>query len=404
VQKFPGNKKQNRLDAGNRTDTNQRGLSDWMPLLLNAAFRNKDTRGTRLPERELFLAVRGIKTLSHGFTRERELAGDRYMGNEELLAAYLLYYWPVSYMQTRLVFERLLPACKIEGASVLELGSGPAPGLFALLDMGAKQGVAADSVRAATSLAARLAEDFKGKKQNGYNFRAAFWDGVKGTAVPAGKYDIMLMSHVLNELWSGRPDRIQLRRELLLRVMDSLSDSGMLVIIEPALLQVTRDLLLIQKGLLGEGCYIHSPCVVQESCPCLHEESATCHADLEWSPPLIVEQLAHKARIGRESLKFSFLAVSRTAAAGNAAVTTNQVYRVVSEPMLSKSGRRRVMLCGPGGRFSVSAPAESVKWGLMLRNLKRYDLVIMDKVEKREHGVGLVDGSGFKKISELSRK
>ena len=48
-----------------------------------------------------------VERLSRGFTRERELAGARYLDDERLLGAYLLFYWPVSYLQARGVLSEL---------------------------------------------------------------------------------------------------------------------------------------------------------------------------------------------------------------------------------------------------------------------------------------------------------
>ena len=57
-----------------------------------------------LAPHELKEIAAGVRKLSHGLTRERELAGARYMDDPALLGAYLLFYWPVSYAQARSVF------------------------------------------------------------------------------------------------------------------------------------------------------------------------------------------------------------------------------------------------------------------------------------------------------------
>ena len=64
------------------------------------------TPGGRLPDGllapdELREVAAGVARLSRGLTRERELAGARYLDDERLLGAYLLFYWPVSYLQAR---------------------------------------------------------------------------------------------------------------------------------------------------------------------------------------------------------------------------------------------------------------------------------------------------------------
>jgi len=84
-----------------------------------------------------------VDQLSRGLTRERALAGARYMDEERLLGAYLLFYWPISYLQARGVLSELPGRAR----AVLDLGSGPAPMAFAALDAGAAEVTAAPAPR-----------------------------------------------------------------------------------------------------------------------------------------------------------------------------------------------------------------------------------------------------------------
>ena len=61
----------------------------------------------------------GVKQLSLGLTRDRKLAGARYMDDPKLLGAYLLFYWPVSYAQAREALGEL-PAAPYVLAQVRE--------------------------------------------------------------------------------------------------------------------------------------------------------------------------------------------------------------------------------------------------------------------------------------------
>src|SRR5208282_6340226 len=96
-----------------------------------------------------------IRTLSLGLTRDRRLAGARYMDEPRLLGAYLLFYWPVSYAQGRQVLGELPSRVR----TVLDLGSGPGPLAFAALDSGAAEVTAADRSRPALALARELAAE-----------------------------------------------------------------------------------------------------------------------------------------------------------------------------------------------------------------------------------------------------
>ena len=76
-----------------------------------------------------------VRALQRGLTGERLLAGSGYFSSDEFLEAYLLYYWPVSFVETYLALTELeARGIKIPGASVLDLGAGPGPATFACLE------------------------------------------------------------------------------------------------------------------------------------------------------------------------------------------------------------------------------------------------------------------------------
>ncbi len=62
-----------------------------------------------------------MQQLSLGLTRERALAGARYMDDQRLLGAYLLLYWALSSLQARGILSEL----PVGPTSVLGLGRGP---------------------------------------------------------------------------------------------------------------------------------------------------------------------------------------------------------------------------------------------------------------------------------------
>ena len=119
-------------------DSYAQGLARWMPRLVAVwrRARGRPEGPPTLTAQELKEVAAGVRTLSLGLTRERHLAGTRYMDDARLLGAYLLFYWPVSYAQGRQVLGEL-PA---RARSVLDLGSGPGPLAFAALAAGAVLG------------------------------------------------------------------------------------------------------------------------------------------------------------------------------------------------------------------------------------------------------------------------
>jgi hypothetical protein len=66
----------------------------------------------------------------------------------------------------------------------------------------------------------------------------------------------------------------------------------------------------------------------------------------------LVAQTARRAGIDKRELPFTWLVLKPS----GAPPADPALVRVVSEPLLNKAGRRRVVVCGTAGRFSLSAP------------------------------------------------
>ena len=188
----------------------ERALARWMPRLVavwRRHFRRPDGPPTLSP-REVKEVAAGIRTLSLGLTRDRALAGARYMDDPRLLGAYLLFYWPVSYAQARSVLGELLRRPR----EVLDLGSGPGPMAFAALDAGAAEVTAADRSAPALALARALAAEAE---------EALATRSWSGGALPEGQFDAVLLGHVLNELGGTGPAALARRGELVERAATS---------------------------------------------------------------------------------------------------------------------------------------------------------------------------------------
>ena len=161
--------------------------------------RSRGGAGDLLGPDELREVGAAVARLSKGLTRERELAGARYLDEGRLLGAYLLFYWPVSYLQARGILSELPRRPR----TVLDLGSGPAPVAFAALDAGAAEVVAA--ARSARALAAARALAVAA----GEPIATREWNPSRGAPLAelAGgrRFDLVTMGHVVNELFPG-PD------------------------------------------------------------------------------------------------------------------------------------------------------------------------------------------------------
>ena len=375
-------------------------LARWMPRLI-AVWRSARAKGRkglhdegppdRLSPQELKEVAAGVRQLSMGLTRERKLAGARYMDDPKLLGAYLLFYWPVSYAQGRQAMGELPRRPR----QVLDLGSGPGPLAFAAMDAGGQSVTAADRSAQALQLARALATEA------GEALATREWDPTR-SAPPEGRYDLITLGHVINELYGTGPKAVAQRAALLERLAEQLTPGGTLLVLEPALRDTSRALLEVRDALVAKGYAVRFPCLFRGPCPALIKESDWCHAERAWTPPRVVEELARAASLHKESLKMSYLALAPRGEAW-AEPPEGRVFRIVSEPLAGK-GRQRYMGCGPEGRLGLAMQtrhASEENAGFL--KLQRGDVVAITGVEERGDGLALGEGSTVRSVAPAGR-
>jgi SAM-dependent methyltransferase len=380
-------------------------LARWIPHLLSVwrASRRQPAqrRGPRppldalLPD-ELREVASAVGRLSKGLTRERELAGARYMDEERLLGAYLLFYWPVSYLQARGVLSELPRRTR----TALDLGSGPAPVAFAALDAGAAEAMAADRSARALAAARELA------RTAGEPLATREWNPTRGggglAALAGGRtFDLVTMGHVLNELFQGA-DADARRAALLEEALALVAPGGSLVVIEPALRDTSRALLRVRDLLVAKGLAVRAPCLFRGACPALVRESDWCHAERPVDPPALVAQVGKAAGLRKESVKMSYLVLAPRGEAWPEP-PPGRVFRIVSEPLPSK-GRLRYMACGPEGRLGLSLQEKHVSPpNRRFAELLRGDVIEVTGAEPRGDGLALGEGSTVRVVAEAGR-
>lgn len=389
-------------------------LERWIPRLLavwRAARRGAAGRGGRpgrgppgggprpppdrlLPD-ELREVAAAVARLSRGLTRERELAGARYMDEEKLLGAYLLFYWPVSYLQARGTISEL----PRKPRTVLDLGSGPGPVAFAALDAGAAEVAAADRSGAALRTARALAGEA------GEPIATREWSPSRGRPLAelAGgrRLDLVTLGHVVNELFPG-PEADARRADLLEEAAGLLAPGGSLLVLEPALRDTSRALLRVRDLLVARGFAVRAPCLFRGPCPALLRETDWCHAERPIEPPPLVAQIGKAAGLRKEAVKMSYLVLAPKGE-GWAEPPPGRVFRIVSEPLPSK-GRLRYMGCGPEGRMGLSLQEKHVRDGnRRFEKLLRGDVVRATEGEPRGDGIALGEGSSVEIVAAAGR-
>jgi SAM-dependent methyltransferase len=379
----------------------EQDLQRWIPRLLATwrAGRRGPRRGARPPPDrlapdELRDVARGVERLSRGLTRDRELAGARYLDDERLLGAYLLFYWPISYLQARGVLSEL-PRAGGAGRvrAALDLGSGPAPMALAALDAGADQAIAADrsgrALDAARALAAAAGESLQTRR----------WDPSRGDAISAvagGRtFDVITMGHLVNELFGASrggaapgADTVERRAALLEDAVAALAPGGSLVVVEPALRETSRALLAVRDLLVARGHAVRAPCLFRGPCPALVRETDWCHAERRIEPPAVVAEIARAAGLRKEAVKMSYLVLAPRGEEW-APPPAGRTFRIVSEPLPSK-GRLRYMACGPEGRMGLALQEKHVgDANRAFEGLLRGDVVELTGAEPSGEGLKL---------------
>jgi len=340
---------------------------------------------------ELREVARGVERLSVGLTRDRALAGERYLEDPRLLGAYLVFYWPISYLQARGVLSELPRG----PGAVLDLGCGPGPLALAALDAGASEALGADrssrALGAARALAAAAGEPLATRP----------WDPTRPGSlaqVAAGRaFDTITLGHVLNELFPG-PEAPERRAALVEEAAGLLRPGGSLVLIEPALRETSRQLLAVRDLLVARGFTVRAPCLFRGPCPARLRETDWCHAERPIEPPPLVAEIARCAGLRKESVKMSYLVLAPKGE-GWAQPPAGRVFRVVSEPLPSK-GRLRYMACGPEGRLGISLQEKHVnERNRRFEHLLRGDVIELTELEPRGDGLRLSHASEVKVLA-----
>jgi hypothetical protein len=149
----------------------------------------------------------------------------------------------------------------------------------------------------------------------------------------AARFDLIVAAHLLNELFVDRaPDQRVALRALRVQAWarELLAPSGLIVLIEPALRETSRELLAVRDQLLRAGLHVVAPCFWQGPCPALASERDWCH---DAAP------VPSRARV---DFSYVVLRAQPIAAAPG-------FQRVVSDPLPDK-GRLRLYVCGAEGR------------------------------------------------------
>jgi len=315
---------------------------------------------------------RRVAELSQLFTRERKSLASSYLDDELSRLAYLAYFLPVNFAKVQVLLGEMPAPIRQEDMTarpftLLDLGSGPGTAALGVLDWARRSPLLRHRPLevVAVDRSFQALEDCK-KLWNVY-VGAERAEGLKLTTVrldlernhpqtnrtinATRPYDLIVLANVLNELFPSARDPIQKRAELVRDLLSLLDQHGTLMIIEPALREISRQLHLVRDRLLEDRlCTVYSPCLHEQPCPALIKETDWCHEERPWTAPPLVAAIDRKVEFIKDALKFTYLLLRKD---GRRIVRrAPEVYRVVSE-LRSMKGEKRAWLCNETGRPEV---------------------------------------------------
>lgn len=343
-------------------------------------------------EDEVRALAADVARLSSLLTRERENLPAAYLKDKSLRQAYLLYFVPSNLAKIHLPLRELSlhprGILSRERLRFLDIGSGPGTALLGVLEFFSQQEkrplvqcTAVDQVGENLKDAEDLFRSWRDKTGIDASLRTVKSEAGKAMdRLPGDRYDVIIFSNVMNELFHGDGDRIAKRSAFLKSILKRLlAPDGSCIIIEPALRETSREMLEAGQGLFEEGFHVYSPCLVNAKCPALVNPKDWCHEDVPWDPPEVVQEIDSRIGLRKDSLKFSYL-VLRKDSLSLADVYGENAFRVVSEPLVSK-GKIELYICGRGGRrLFVRLDKDRTPSNEEFENMRRSDIVVFEGI------------------------
>lgn len=369
-------------------------IENIMPLLIGAWRRMLKIGGPAdvLQTREFRDVVANVKILQARSENGQSLTGKDYFKNPQLLGAYLLYDWVLHYQQGLSLIGELPDTPR----RVLDMCSGAAPFAFAALRHGAREVIATDQNMAALQLGAEVCGRY------GLPLSIRQWNSLKQPMPLEGQFDLIIMGHCLEDLFpSTQKGWMDEQNSYLKEIMNHLTPDGHLLLVDNSLNEANRRILMLRDSMVEAGFPIQAPCVWRGECPALKANSQ-CYAQRELEKPRLIRDIQRSASINLNSLKMSYL-ILRSAATGWPNIGQQPLYRVISPPIDTFSGKR-FYLCGTDGKKQLGSHIE--KYPVESRAfeyLKRGELIFVHGALERQNALDIVQGTTVRVVAACGK-
>lgn len=292
--------------------------------------------------------VARVKELSLTFTKQRPNHLPDYFDNEKTVQAYIAAFVLTNVAKIKrclVMVDSLMP--KRQSIRILDLGCGPGTALLAASEyiktrLPSKEVFLVGIERSSKALEAAK-ELFSFALPKNHHVQLIRSDISNAfSLLKNSSFDITIAANLLNELGEIKT---QVRT-----VKNFLSISGLLILLDPALKNTSRELMELRDLFLEQGLgSVLSPCTHQFACPMLIKNPRDwCHFYLEWQRPKLIEHLDRLTGLDHRYLKMSYCILNKKIGT----LFNQNIWRAVSSPLISK-GKREIFLCGNGKIIKV---------------------------------------------------
>ncbi len=236
-------------------------------------------------------------------------------------AAYLAYFLPLNSARSSAVFYELIKLKFPLSKKAFDFGSGPGTCQLSWTGPQFQSWQNLEISPAAQKLHTNLSSE----------------NPIFTKAIPPLEGYTLFASYALNELRSHVPD--------------DFFRADQLVLIEPSLQDLSRNLMELRAQLIKKGFSIWAPCTHQDDCPLLTKSSRDwCHDRIHFSPPSWWSELQRFLPMKNDTLTFSYLLASRKAPPWK---SNSERTRVIGDTLFER-GKVRQAICRSSQREFLS--------------------------------------------------
>lgn len=342
-------------------------------VIVNTVFREDEPKkqfiSGDIAKKYLVKYSKIIKELSSYYVENKKDKIISQMQENDVVNAYALYYLPINFYKISFLFSKISKDLFKEKKHInlLDYGCGPATGAIAASDYFKNLNVNLsftlfDKSLPMLNLGKKL---LKGYAENDVLITSNIND------VRKKKYDVITLLNAINELTNEELNK-------LFEDINFLLDSnGILIILEPALKDLARRLMMFRDKILEKYKFsILYPCFHLDKCQMINSENDWCHGEILGLNSKLVRQFDEITGFNKHKIKYSSIILYKNENFKN---VNDNFCRIVNIP--KETNRGLVLnLCGKDCFKEVTVSKNKLKENKRLKKLKFFDEINKDEI------------------------